>query len=286
MPRSDDEGPHPAVLASPGGEESWDLVFSADGATLGGYVRLTLRPGRRAWFWAALVGRGRASVLVVDHDLAAPRGQDLDLRGEGLWTSLTCETPLEHWSVGLEAFGVALEDPGEAWRSLRGDRRALGLDLEWEAVASAVPTLDGYHLPSRVHGEVLLDDEVLDFDGWGGVTHAWGDQRWDQGWSTTAGRLEDGTTFAVPLEMDARTIEPLAMPGPRRRDVDLGTGGGMVACSLTPLHHAPIRIDGPSATHSYLARSLTRFATADGRSGVGWTDENHPTPGRSPGTHL
>ena len=35
-----------------------------------------------------------------------------------------CETPNDHWSVNLEAFGVALDDPAEAYRGERGDRIA------------------------------------------------------------------------------------------------------------------------------------------------------------------
>ena len=37
--------------------------------------------------------------------------QGLEVRADGLWGELMCETPLEHWSYGLEAFGVALDDP-------------------------------------------------------------------------------------------------------------------------------------------------------------------------------
>lgn len=128
----------------PGWEESWHFDFHTGDGGLGGYVRLGLWPQWGvAWFWAALVGDGRPLVSVVDHELRLPRAPQLDLRAEGLWSSLTCETPLVHWSVGLEAFGVALDDPREAYRRVRGDLTALGLDLEWETVGAAAdhPTL-------------------------------------------------------------------------------------------------------------------------------------------------
>ena len=86
---------------------------------------------------AALVGHGRRLVLVRDQDLEAPRGAVLDLRGQGLWMSVTCETPLEHWSVGLEAFAVGFDDPLEAWGTERGDLVGLAFDLEWEASGPA-----------------------------------------------------------------------------------------------------------------------------------------------------
>ena len=70
-------------------------------------------------------------------DLPAPSGDAI--RAPGLWLSLTCETPGEHWSVGLEAFALAVDDPDDE----RGDLVALGLDVEWEA-------------PGRLTGELVV----------------------------------------------------------------------------------------------------------------------------------
>ncbi|MDQ1395242.1 MAG: hypothetical protein QOG64_501, partial [Acidimicrobiaceae bacterium] len=103
-----DEGRHP-----PGPErdweESWWFDFVAGDGSLAGFVRLGLWPRlERAWYWAALVGEDRPYILVRDEDVPLPRGAATEVRTEGLWSALQCETPLEHWSVGLEAFGVAL----------------------------------------------------------------------------------------------------------------------------------------------------------------------------------
>ncbi|MGH9180803.1 MAG: hypothetical protein ACRDY5_03690, partial [Acidimicrobiales bacterium] len=69
----------------------------------------------RAWCWAVLVGTHRPYLLVRDLDLDLPRRPgSRQLRGPGLWADANCETPHAHWSVGLEAFGVALDDPDEA----------------------------------------------------------------------------------------------------------------------------------------------------------------------------
>src|SRR5947209_8876138 len=96
-------------------EESWYLDFADADTGLGGYVRLALHPADGvAWFWAGVVGAGPPLVAVRDHEVPLPTGGGLEVRASGLWTELVCETPLDHWSVGLEAFGVALDDPLEA----------------------------------------------------------------------------------------------------------------------------------------------------------------------------
>src|SRR5205823_155516 len=105
--------------------ESWYFDFANADGTLGGYVRLGLLPNeRRAWYWAYLVGEGRPLVAVRDHEAPLPTGGALEVRAEGLWAELVCETPDDHWSINLEAFGVALDDPAEASRGRRGDGTA------------------------------------------------------------------------------------------------------------------------------------------------------------------
>ena len=84
----------------------------------------------------------RGRWLVLREEVAAPRGRDFDVRGPGLWLSLVCEAPGEHWSIGLEAFALAVDEPDDE----RGDVVALGLDVEWEA-------------PGWLHGELLVGDE-------------------------------------------------------------------------------------------------------------------------------
>ncbi|MBW3611555.1 MAG: hypothetical protein KY438_08490 [Actinobacteria bacterium] len=275
-PRPSDEGRHRLGIGEAAWEESWDFDFHAIEGDLGGYLRLGLRPGQSvAWFWAALVGDGRPLVTVVDLELPLPRGPGLDLRAEGLWTSLTCETPMEHWSVGLEAFGVALDDPTEAYRGVRGDRTALGLDLEWETIGPVAdhPHPEGYHLPCLVHGEVLVGAEVVAFDGWGGRSHAWGAHRWwEQAWCTTSGRLDDGTTWHGDV---VGGTAPLGADGLARRGRTVTPGTGEVV--IDPLHHAPVHVVGPDGRTSRLARSMCRYATPDGRRGTGWAEWNQPS---------
>lgn len=129
------------------------LEFWTADLSLGGFVRLDLS-GRRAVVWAHLVGDGRPVLAVRDDDVDPPRaGVGMEIRASGLWLAIHEETPGEHWSVGVEAFGVHLDDPEDAVRGELGARAALGFDLEWEGPD------EGENI---VHGEILVDDEVIE----------------------------------------------------------------------------------------------------------------------------
>lgn len=258
-----DERRHPPG-AGPDWEESWYLDFVDAGGGLAGYVRLTLRPAERtAWFWAGMVGGGPALVTVRDHEVPPPVAGGLEVRASGLWTELVCETPLDHWSVGLEAFGVALDDPLEAWGRERGDPWALGLDVEWEGAGAPVELDGGYWQGCAVHGDVLVGAERFALDGAGTRVHVWGDpgRAVASGWA--AGRLDEGSDFLVAgpdVECDGEG---------RLRTV---TAAGVTG---TALAHAPVLIPGAGR----LARALCRYETAGGGQGHGWAEWFHPAPG-------
>jgi hypothetical protein len=164
-----DERRHPGVA------ETWWFDAADPAAGFGVVVRLAYRPAERvAWWWVGLVGAGPVLVALRAHDVPLPpRGTDV--RTDGLWATVRCETPLEHWTVGLECFAVAYDDPWEALRSERGDVIPLGLDLEWEAAASATarPDGSGYGQACAVSGEVLLGDARVDVDVAGYRQHTW-----------------------------------------------------------------------------------------------------------------
>jgi hypothetical protein len=133
---------------------SWSLDF-ADDQGITGSVRLVVAPEATRAAYAARIELPELGVVVVeDDDIPPPRGSLLVVRAEGLWAEFVCETPSEHWSFGLEAFGVRFDDAEEAAASDRGDRVAVGLDLEWET-------------PDRVYGEILVGARRIDFDGTG-----------------------------------------------------------------------------------------------------------------------
>lgn len=214
-------------------------------------MRVALRPGeKRAWYWAAVVGDGRPLVSVVDLDVPLPRRRSsLELRAEGLWADHVCETPLDHWSVGLEAFGVALDDPGEALGRGLGEPTPLGFDLEWEDEGPPVgydlghgAAVRGYETACRVHGEVIVGQEHLEIDGSGSRRHAWGVLPWGADAWTHVSAVPDG---ARPSALDA-------------------VGG----------QRAPVRVVTADGRQAACERVLARWS--DGRRA--WLERSAPLP--------
>jgi hypothetical protein len=123
------------------------LVFTSADAC--GDVELVLPDAGPVRYAAIFEGPalGPGYVVVRDGEVPRPRGRALELRADGLWTEMTCETRDEHWSFGLEAFGLRVDDPAETI----GERVAVGYDLEWET-------------PDLVHGELLLARAVIPVD--------------------------------------------------------------------------------------------------------------------------
>jgi hypothetical protein len=199
----------------------------------------------------------------------------LEVRADGLWGELVCETPLEHWSVGLEAFGLAYDDPADAWGDEWGDRLPVGLDLEWEATegpgdvppagppvaaggvpaaAEAVPAADGagavaFAQPGQVHGQLLVGPtQRIDFAGTGFRSRSSGLLDW---WTAR----------------------------PHRRLAWVGPGGAGNAADPDERHPAvlgtaPVLVTAPGRPPVRLARALCRVDGAAGQDdgGVGWAE--------------
>jgi len=163
--------------SDPGVSETWRFDVADAASGLGVVVRLAFRPAERtAWWWIGAVGCGPPLVALRADDVPIP-ARGTDVRTDGLWASVRCETPLEHWSVAVECFAVAYDDPWEALRGERGDVVPFGVDLEWEAAAPAevLPGgSDGYGQWCTVSGEVLLGDDRLEVASLGYREHAWG----------------------------------------------------------------------------------------------------------------
>jgi len=247
--------------------------------------------------WAHLVRAGQPLIAVRDQEVAPPRGTSLEIRAEGLWCALHRETPFVHWTIGLEAFAVSLDPPSDAFGAERGDRVALGLDLEWEASAPAMEAPiegAGYVQPSQVHGEILVDEDRLLLDGSGWRSHTWGTRPWWSGPSWWAdGWLDDGRSFAVAgaghgsgqlvgsghlvgsgsREGSAPTaVVAAARRGPRSAPVNLPSSVhlGDLALEVDPVAVAPVLVEGGGSGPARLARSLCRYEGAGGVRGVGW----------------
>jgi len=230
-------------------------------------------------------------VTVVEQQAPIPRAGALDLRCEALWLDLVCESPLEHWSVGLEAFGVALDEPADAFRGLRGDRIGVGLDLGWETVGEAAASGGaaargggGYELACDVNGEVLLGDEVLTFDGWGSRRHTWGVNDWWAGSVTAgAGRLDDGSRWRAALPAAGGAVDPSGSwvhdDGAGRPDglpsvVSIGVGGREVVNEVR--HISPIPLDDDAGRSARALHALCRSTTGGGPGGASWLTLTRP----------
>ena len=154
-----------------------------------------------AWYWACL--RGGPPLVTCSTTTWRPGGAgSLEVRAEGLWADHTVEVPFDHvtpvakrsrWRTRRPRRGV------RRGRRARGERVPLGLDLEWSTDGSAYaypPGTTRYEVPCRVHGEVLVGDERIEFDGLGQRDHSWGVRDWwTVAWTWTAGWLEDGTRY-------------------------------------------------------------------------------------------
>jgi hypothetical protein len=282
--------------------ESWYFDFAARDSSIGGYVRLGLYPNLdTAWYWACVVGSGRPLVAVVDHEVPLPRARSLEVRSSGLWADHNCETPPDHWSLGLEAFGVVLDEPSDAYGDRRGRRVAVGVDLEWEIVGEVFrypPGLDRYEVPCRVHGEVLVGDERVEVDAVGQRDHSWGVRDWwTQGWVWTAFQLDDGSRWhAVVPEGSPFSIgyvqvpgsEPegvaqatvAATPGPHGMPVGVELTIGSTDFAVEPIAWAPILLESADGRRSRFPRAMAEVRrTTDGCRGVGWIELNQPVPG-------
>ena len=168
-----DDRPH--IAQGQDGVERWQFDAFSERDNLGLWVEHGWSVVHRAgWYVGVLSAREGPVVLVVDHHISLPRlSPSLEFRAEGIWAQHVCESPLVHWTLGLEAFGVTLDDPADAAGDQWGSRTAVGLDVEWEASAAAVPDAGGFSQQCLVHGEVLIDDRVVDFEGVGSRQRAW-----------------------------------------------------------------------------------------------------------------
>ena len=145
----------------------WFEWATADGPS--GWVDLSWYPSRELAVYACVVvlDDGRLVVTVDDEVPMATPKRSLEFRHAGLWAQHVCETPWEHWTVGLEAYGTAVTDPDDAAAAPAwGDPTPIGLDVEWEATA---PPVAGAQ-PCKVSGEVLVGQAEywVECTGWRG----------------------------------------------------------------------------------------------------------------------
>jgi hypothetical protein len=138
----------------------WALTFEQGDATFGALRYAPAGSATARWaYWAYLDLGPDGFVIVRDDDIAPPRSDALlEARTDSLWAELVCEAPGEHWSFGLEAFGLRLDDRAEARTAVVGERLPVGFDLEWDE--------------GSVFGELLVARARIPFEGTGELTPA------------------------------------------------------------------------------------------------------------------
>jgi hypothetical protein len=124
-----------------------------------GHLGMTFLVSGLVHVTASVARPGEELVVLDEGEAPAPRA-GMEIRASGLWADAIEEEAGQRWTIGLEAFALAVEHPED----VVGRRVPVGFDLEWERSGP-----DAYgRTPARVHGEVLVEDAVieLDVDGW------------------------------------------------------------------------------------------------------------------------
>lgn len=302
VPDPSDELRHPPD-DNPLWNESYYLDWFDREGSIGGYVRVGFYPNLGVvWYWACLVGCDRPLVTVVSHEVALPAGaQSLELRADGIWADHNVETPLQHMTCNLEAFGLEVDDPADMYHDPRGRRVPFGFELDWETDRAAYlwpPITPRYEIPCRVHGRVMVGAEEIEVDGWGQRDHSWGAARdwWTNQWCWSAGRLDDGTRWhsasgffpgndwGVAYVLGSSDTEFSEFDEIPVR-AELGREGlidrarltiGDLDLSVEPLAWAPVLLAHPDGREARFPRALARFTATDGRTGTGWIEWNQP----------
>lgn len=158
--------------------ETWEWRLATPDLGMAVAVAIVRRPAEgQMSYRAAMLSRSRPLVVLCEHELTPPR-TGLEVRGSGIWADHVCEDPHEHWTLGLEAFALALDDPDDLVTRGRGLPVPFGLDLEWEADGEPVVCDNqydrGYLAAGSMHGDVLIADEAIAVEGHGVRIHRWG----------------------------------------------------------------------------------------------------------------
>lgn len=144
-----DEAPHYGMV------DEW--IFAAWNAdcTLGVVSGHRLL-GSRAWYWSALVQAGEPLLHLTEFDVAVRRVDPFIVKAPQMWAEHQAIDPMKQWSIGNEAFFVALDDPTDAVGRAYGQPSPVAMDLEWYAQANPTAIASGYEQSGVVHGVIEL----------------------------------------------------------------------------------------------------------------------------------
>jgi hypothetical protein len=111
--------------------------------------------GRRAWYWSAVVAAGRPLLHLAEWDVVV-RADPFVVKAPEMWAEHHCVDPYQQWSIGNEAYFVALDDAGDALGRAYGTPTPTAMDLEWYATGAPTAIANGFEQPGTVHGRIEL----------------------------------------------------------------------------------------------------------------------------------
>lgn len=144
-----DEFPHAGV-----GVDEWVFTAWTDDGRLGVVSGHRLL-GAVAWYWSALVEVGQPLMHIAEWEVRVRRDPFV-VKAPEMWAEHHCDAPLEQWSIGNEAYAVALDDADEALGRAYGHPTPLAMDLEWYATAAPTVATDGFEQVGVVHGSIEI----------------------------------------------------------------------------------------------------------------------------------
>ena len=125
-------------------DDTIDIEWVDKRQAVAGLLRVSVRPSAGAtWFLAVVHEQGEDPVVVLDYELPLV-SHAFEFRAPGIWTDFVCETPIEQWTIGLEAFGIAVDPDDVIHPATFGDRTPVGLDLDVEAASAPDEHDDGF----------------------------------------------------------------------------------------------------------------------------------------------
>ncbi len=204
-------GPHRDVI------DLTDIEWVDRRLAIAGLLRVVVRPDDAStWFLAAVCRRGDDPVVVLDYDLPLVT-HAFEFRAPGIWTDIVCEEEAARWTIGLEAFGVAVDSEEHLTPESVGHRRPVGLDLDVETTSAVETDGNGLSHEVRVAGEVLVGEDAYEIDATGVRRRCWD------------GRLPVLTALATDIDIAGRlAVRWPGLPSPEVRGWVLGNRPGWV----------------------------------------------------------